>query len=711
MRLFSAAIFCTALCYWVPAARAAWTTLGTFTAEGASWVPYSGTTANGVQVAFELASDLPACGPSLVFYHSTTARVEYDETVVGGATTALAVRFTYASGDSYSHWRAVAAQGLSLHTPVAPLLANGAPDPGGDCAMWGSDGVYGRFGIGDFDLTRGTGCPRDRDCDGVPDRKDNCPEVWNSDQQDSDSDGLGDVCDNCPYVTNNSRGKCQGGPKFCSNDATRQCKANKNCASGGLCQPGPGQFCSNQPTQRCQTSKDCGPQADTNPPDGIGDACESGWRLGCSTGTREQSWLKDLIADALTTTCDSVLGEAVHDVPICSGVLFLTNLLHQNLIPEQGPENYARIQVTYGVRPVDGNPYGQPTQLGLLKAQLVKAVDDPAQTASSIDVVVWDLDNPSSVLFRHRFENIPQSQWLSADSISPSAPELTFPIPRGVGVQAGVHAAITLIATFDENGKNPWCAMTSHLGVVPGYDDDLFQQKMQGADQYITPYLCRARGRFVKFSDKCGDAGGTCSGTACSPNGQLRCPGPGCCSGLGECYRDDSGCPFGGSCCHNDKSIGCQTDAQCDLGECRGGGLGDLGNCIIAWDNNARDGFARKQYDCDGGIYEGVDPFGSELTSGLPVVNDSLAACQCGEYEGPTDGDTGAHTFLNINAASMNGWVYPQSAQPPLWYDSEWNWIPLAGKACKATGAPCFTSKQCGKGDSCVEAPVPQQGW
>src|SRR5262249_6573395 len=38
----------------------------------------------------------------------------------------------------------------------------------------------------------------DTDKDGIPDRSDNCPLVFNPDQADRDHDGVGDVCDNCP---------------------------------------------------------------------------------------------------------------------------------------------------------------------------------------------------------------------------------------------------------------------------------------------------------------------------------------------------------------------------------------------------------------------------------------------------------------------------------------------------------------------------------
>ena len=44
--------------------------------------------------------------------------------------------------------------------------------------------------------------PVDRDDDGIPDARDNCPTAPNHNQLDADSDGFGDVCDNCPADAN-----------------------------------------------------------------------------------------------------------------------------------------------------------------------------------------------------------------------------------------------------------------------------------------------------------------------------------------------------------------------------------------------------------------------------------------------------------------------------------------------------------------------------
>lgn len=50
--------------------------------------------------------------------------------------------------------------------------------------------------------------PNDRDGDGSPNDRDNCPDVRNADQSDRDRDGRGDLCDPCPDAANRDGAAC-----------------------------------------------------------------------------------------------------------------------------------------------------------------------------------------------------------------------------------------------------------------------------------------------------------------------------------------------------------------------------------------------------------------------------------------------------------------------------------------------------------------------
>ena len=54
------------------------------------------------------------------------------------------------------------------------------------------------------------GPPGDRDGDGIPDTRDNCPDVANADQRDEDGDGIGNPCDNCPATANPAQANADG---------------------------------------------------------------------------------------------------------------------------------------------------------------------------------------------------------------------------------------------------------------------------------------------------------------------------------------------------------------------------------------------------------------------------------------------------------------------------------------------------------------------
>jgi hypothetical protein len=86
------------------------------------------------------------------------------------------------------------------------------------------DLVLGRCSGTDVWINDG-GCT-DCDLDGMEDDADNCPQIWNPDQQNADDDSYGDACDNCPDfvspVTTDADGdgfgdpcdSCDNGPNF-----------------------------------------------------------------------------------------------------------------------------------------------------------------------------------------------------------------------------------------------------------------------------------------------------------------------------------------------------------------------------------------------------------------------------------------------------------------------------------------------------------------
>ncbi len=137
-------------------------------------------------------------------------------------------------------------QEIDLLAPTMTLIR----DVYGNFPCWnlkaaGSDGIYlgGLDQLHRFDRAAGTfsdmgvatwtrlhtvdavGCltPDDRDCDGIENIPDNCPDTYNPSQDDLDGDGIGDVCDedldgdtvpntadNCPFASNQNQADADG---------------------------------------------------------------------------------------------------------------------------------------------------------------------------------------------------------------------------------------------------------------------------------------------------------------------------------------------------------------------------------------------------------------------------------------------------------------------------------------------------------------------
>jgi FG-GAP-like repeat/Thrombospondin type 3 repeat len=127
----------------------------------------------------------------------------------------------------------------------------------------------------------------DTDGDGVPNRVDNCPTVYNPDQTNLDGDRLGDACDNCPNLTSLSQADTDrdgigdlcdactdtdrdgfGNPGFPVNTCPiDNCPGVSNSTQTDSDQDGPGDACDNCPTVSNPTQVD-------SDLDGVGDACD-----------------------------------------------------------------------------------------------------------------------------------------------------------------------------------------------------------------------------------------------------------------------------------------------------------------------------------------------------------------------------------------------------------------------------------------------------
>ena len=105
----------------------------------------------------------------------------------------------------------------------------------------------------------------DRDNDGVPDCRDNCPTRANANQADADRDGDGDVCDNCVRAANGTQADRDGDHV---GDACDNCVAASNGTQTDADHDGRGDACDN-----CSAAANAN-QADLDH-DGRGDACDT----------------------------------------------------------------------------------------------------------------------------------------------------------------------------------------------------------------------------------------------------------------------------------------------------------------------------------------------------------------------------------------------------------------------------------------------------
>ena len=102
----------------------------------------------------------------------------------------------------------------------------------------------------------------DSDGDGIPDDNDNCPEVYNPDQEDTDDDGIGDACDACPNDPDNDI----DGDGVCGD--VDNCPYIYNSGQEDADSDGIGDACDNCPDVS-------NPDQVDSDSDGIGDVCDA----------------------------------------------------------------------------------------------------------------------------------------------------------------------------------------------------------------------------------------------------------------------------------------------------------------------------------------------------------------------------------------------------------------------------------------------------
>jgi len=156
-------------------------------------------------------------------------------------------------------------------------------------------------------------CCEDSDGDDICDETDNCPQLYNPDQNDVDSDDLGDLCDNCPNISNPDQNDVDsdGIGDLCDN-----CPGISNSDQSDTDSDGVGDLCDNclnvsNPDQNDDDSDDLGDLCDNCPnisnpdqndvdSDGIGNLCDN--CPGISNSNQS-----DVDSDGVGDLCDNCL--------------------------------------------------------------------------------------------------------------------------------------------------------------------------------------------------------------------------------------------------------------------------------------------------------------------------------------------------------------------------------------------------------------------
>ena len=124
---------------------------------------------------------------------------------------------------------------------------------------------------GSIGLSPAAVAPPDKDGDGVPDSKDNCPNKANKDQKDSDKDGVGDACE--PPPPDKDGDGVPDSKDNCPGKANKDQKDSNKNGIGDACEPPPDGDGDGVPDSKDNCPNTANKDQKDSDKDGVGDAC------------------------------------------------------------------------------------------------------------------------------------------------------------------------------------------------------------------------------------------------------------------------------------------------------------------------------------------------------------------------------------------------------------------------------------------------------